>query len=93
MKLRRIIGGIAAAAITVPMLAACGGQTSNAELTQDSEGNYVYSEQVELKIPVYDRGTQGQAPVDDYFSLKILHNFITVSISLWICRHLINKVV
>lgn len=76
MKLRRIIGGIAAAAITVPMLAACGGQTSNAELTQDSEGNYVYSEQVELKIPVYDRGTQGQAPVDDnYWTNYIQENF------------------
>ena len=83
MKLRRIIGGIAAAAITVPMLAACGGQTSNAELTQDSEGNYVYSEQVELKIPVYDRGTQGQAPVDDnYWTNYIQENFVNLS-NIW----------
>lgn len=28
---------------------------------------YVYEKQIEIKIPVYDRGVQGQAPVDDNY--------------------------
>lgn len=76
MKFKKILCLIAAAAMVVPALASCGDKKSTAELTQDAEGNYVYSEQVELKIPVYDRGTQGQAPVDDnYWTNYIQTNF------------------
>lgn len=76
MKLRRILCLAAAAAITVPLAAGCGGEKSTADITQDENGNYVYSEQIELKIPVYDRGTQGQAAVDNnYWTQYIQKNF------------------
>ena len=60
----------------VSLLASCGGkgkmQMDKAELT----GPKAYDEQIELKIPVYDRGMQGQADVDNnYWTNYVQKNF------------------
>ena len=47
-------------------------QMDKAELT----GPKAYDEQIELKIPVYDRGMQGQADVDNnYWTNYVQKNF------------------
>lgn len=74
MNTKKIISIISAAALTVPMLAACGGSKTTASISQTEDGTYVYDEQIELKIPVYDRGTQGQAAVDDNYWTRYIQS-------------------
>lgn len=67
---------VTASAATI--LASCGGSTTGANMKEimnrkDVE-NYKYPEQIELKIPVYDRGTPGQASVTDNYWTKYVQS-------------------
>ncbi|MCD8181448.1 MAG: extracellular solute-binding protein [Firmicutes bacterium] len=76
MKLKKMLCAALCAATAASLLAACGSggdvQIDTAELT----GPKAYEEQIELKIPVYDRGMQGQADVDNnYWTNYVQENF------------------
>lgn len=75
---KRIFSILLAAAMTVGAagaLSGCGGggganiDTDEIMSREDVE-NYVYPEQIEIKIPVYDRGNAGQANVTDNYWTK-----------------------
>lgn len=63
-----------AAATAITMLAGCGGETKTANtdeiMSRENVAEYKYPEQIELKIPVYDRGNAGQASVTDNYWTK-----------------------
>ena len=68
MKLKKTLCAALAAAMLLPALSSCGGGNSDEPLTTaELTGPKRYDEQVEIKIPVYDRGVQGQAPVDNNY--------------------------
>lgn len=72
MKAKKIIAALLASVSAVSMLAACSGGTgANIDMdeimSRENVEDYVYPEQVEIKIPVYDRGTPGQASVIDNY--------------------------
>lgn len=72
MKLKRILSAVLAGAMVLSMAAGCGGgKTASVDvdeiMSRENVAEYVYPEQVEIKIPVYDRGTPGQAPVTDNY--------------------------
>jgi putative aldouronate transport system substrate-binding protein len=74
MRVKRMISLVLASALITTVLAGCGGKTANVDVKEimsraDVE-NYSYPEQIELKIPVYDRGTPGQASVTDNYWTK-----------------------
>ena len=67
----------AATAVTMAgALASCGGGGTGANvdvdeiMAREDVENYVYPEQVEIKIPVYDRGNAGQADVTNNYWTK-----------------------
>lgn len=66
MKLKRMVAMAVAAVTAVSLLASCGGKGSKVD-TSKLTGPKPYDEQIELKIPVYDRGMQGQADVDNNY--------------------------
>ena len=66
MKLRKVLSIALAAAAAVSVLASCGGGSTKVDVSKLT-GPAPYDEQIELKIPVYDRGVQGQADVDDNY--------------------------
>ena len=74
MKLKKILSLVVAfSAITTAMagLTSCGERGATIDTAaimaiEDPE-NYVYEEQITLRIPVYDRGQTGQAPVTDNY--------------------------
>lgn len=49
------------------LLASCGGKAGSKVDVSKLTGPAPYDEQIELKIPVYDRGMQGQADVDNNY--------------------------
>ena len=76
MNLKKVLCAALSTVTAVSLLASCGGkgkmQMDKAELT----GPKAYDEQIELKIPVYDRGMQGQADVDNnYWTDYVQKNF------------------
>ena len=76
MNLKKVLCVALSTVTAVSLLASCGGkgkmQMDKAELT----GPKAYDEQIELKIPVYDRGMQGQADVDNnYWTDYVQKNF------------------
>lgn len=79
MKIKKIIAALLASVSAVSMLAACGGGTgANIDMdeimSRENVEDYVYPEQVEIKIPVYDRGTPGQASVIDNYWTKYVQS-------------------
>ncbi|MBQ8300796.1 MAG: extracellular solute-binding protein [Clostridia bacterium] len=74
MRLKRALAVLLAAASILPMAAGCSKQTAKVDMdeimSRENVAEYVYPEQVEIKIPVYDRGTPGQAPVTDNYWTK-----------------------
>lgn len=82
MKLKKTLAMLIASLMAASMLAACGGSQAGADIDMDeimSRENiedYKYAEQVEIKIPVYDRGTPGQASViDNYWTKYVQKEF------------------
>ncbi|MGN0182340.1 MAG: extracellular solute-binding protein [Candidatus Ornithomonoglobus sp.] len=74
--MKKIIGILMAAALAVPVLSACNDKPEITNLSEDDAGNYVYDEEIELKIPVYDRDIKDEAPVNDnYWTKYIQANF------------------
>ena len=79
MKAKKIIAALLASVSAVSMLAACSGGTgANIDMdeimSRENVEDYVYPEQVEIKIPVYDRGTPGQASVIDNYWTKYVQS-------------------
>lgn len=75
MKLRKILSGVLASVMAVTALSACGGGGAKVDKSKLT-GPAKYEEQVEIKIPVYDRGIQGQADVDNnYWTNYVQENF------------------
>lgn len=79
MKIKKIIAALLASVSVVSMLAACGGGNGadidmDEIMSRENVEEYVYPEQVELKIPVYDRGTPGQASVIDNYWTKYVQS-------------------
>ncbi|MDO5397344.1 MAG: extracellular solute-binding protein [bacterium] len=69
-----------AAATALTMLTGCGGEKNAADtdeiMSRENVAEYKYPEQIELKIPVYDRGTAGQASVtDNYWTQYVQKEF------------------
>lgn len=80
MKFQKLISMVLASAALVTVMSSCGkskGKVDVAEvMSRENVEDYVYPEQIELKIPVYDRGTPGQASVtDNYWTKYIQQNF------------------
>lgn len=82
MKLKKTLAALVAAVSAVSMLAACGtgGTGANVDtdeiMSRENIEDYKYAEQVEIKIPVYDRGTPGQASViDNYWTRYVQSEF------------------
>lgn len=66
MKLRKVLSLALAGVMAASLLASCGGG-NNKVTVSDLTGPAPYDEQIEIKIPVYDRGMQGQADVDNNY--------------------------
>ncbi|MCC8169363.1 MAG: extracellular solute-binding protein [Oscillospiraceae bacterium] len=76
MKLKKLLSGLLISAMAVTALTACGGSSDTAVDTSQLTGPARYDEQIEIKIPVYDRGMQGQADVDNnYWTNYVQENF------------------
>ncbi len=75
---KRVLSIFLAAAMTIGAagaLTSCGGKGgANVDMdeimSREDVENYVYPEQIEIKIPVYDRGNAGQANVTDNYWTK-----------------------
>ncbi len=75
MKMRKILSLLLAASAVAASAAGIAGCANRAPAVIDTEAimsiddpeNYVYPEQITLRIPVYDRGQTGQAPVTDNY--------------------------
>lgn len=76
MKIKKVLCAALCALMATTMLASCG-KTKDAEIDKSKlTGPARYDEQVEIKIPVYDRGMQGQADVDNnYWTQYVQENF------------------
>lgn len=74
MKFKKLISLLLVSATAVTMASGCGkksGSVDNDEImSRENVADYKYPEQIELKIPVYDRGTPGQASVTDNYWTK-----------------------
>lgn len=76
MRLKKLLCGVMASAVTITALTACGGGGGSKVDTSKLTGPARYDEQIEIKIPVYDRGMQGQADVDNnYWTDYVQKNF------------------
>ncbi len=71
MNAKRIISLFVAGAAAACALSGCGGGTTEVDtdeiMSRENVEDYVYPEQIELRIPVYDRGNAGQASVTDNY--------------------------
>lgn len=79
MKTKKIIASLLASAMAISMLAACGGGSgakidTDEIMSRENIEEYVYPEQIEIKIPVYDRGNPGQANVIDNYWTKYVQS-------------------
>jgi len=81
MNFRKTISLALAALMGVSLFAGCGskggGSANNSEImSRENVADYSYPEQIELRIPVYDRGNAGQASVtDNYWTRYVQKNF------------------
>lgn len=80
MKFKKIMSLVLASVSAVTLLASCGKGDTSADvkeiMARENVKDYVYPKQVEIKIPVYDRGTAGQASVtDNYWTKYVQQNF------------------
>jgi putative aldouronate transport system substrate-binding protein len=79
-KLTKVISASLVATMVVGSIAGCGNKAKDATTakataaaggtTAAKTDSKKFAKQVEIEIPVYDRGTQGQAPVDDNYWTK-----------------------
>lgn len=76
MNFKKVLCAMLSTVTAVSVLTACGGgKTATVDKSQLT-GPKPYEEQIELKIPVYDRGIQGQADVDNnYWTNYVQENF------------------
>ena len=75
MKLKKMLCAALSTVMAVGLLASCGGGEMQMDVSKLT-GPKAYDEQIELKIPVYDRGMQGQADVDNnYWTKYVQENF------------------
>lgn len=74
MKIKQIASLALAGVMAVSMMSGCGKKGGSADvdeiMSRENVESYVYPEQIELKIPVYDRGNAGQASVTDNYWTK-----------------------
>lgn len=77
MKFKKTISIVLAAASAITMsasLSSCGKKTAQVDveeiMSREDVENYKYPEQIEIKIPVYDRGNPGQADVTNNYWTK-----------------------
>ncbi len=74
-KAIRVLSFTMTTLMVAAMAVGCKGSTGT-KTTVATGGPKKYSQQVEIKIPVYDRGTQGAAPVDNnYWTKYVQTNF------------------
>lgn len=75
MNFKKAVCAVLSTVTAVSLLSACGGKGTTVNKA-DLTGPKPYDEQIELKIPVYDRGMQGQADVDNnYWTNYVQENF------------------
>ena len=75
MNFKKIVCAALGAVMAAGALASCGGGDMKMNVSELT-GPKAYDEQIELKIPVYDRGMQGQADVDNnYWTKYVQENF------------------
>ena len=73
--MKKLIGAVLAMSLTAARLPVSGCSLSRVKLSE-KDGVYVYDEQIELRVPVYDRGLSGGArPEDNYWTRYIQKNF------------------
>jgi putative aldouronate transport system substrate-binding protein len=76
MKLKKVLCAALSAVMVAGLVSSCGSKTENRMDKTVLTGPKRYDEQIELKIPVYDRGMQGQADVDNnYWTQYVQENF------------------
>ncbi len=80
MKVKKLLCLSLAAAMIASLGTACGKKSGSADMdelmSRENVEDYVYEEQIELKIPVYDRGTPGLPSVtDNYWTKYVQENF------------------
>ena len=76
MNLKKVLCAALSTVTAVSLLASCGGKGKMQMDKAELKGPKAYDEQIELKIPVYDRGMQGQADVDNnYWTNYVQKNF------------------
>lgn len=80
MNIKKAAAFVLSVATAVTMLGGCGGSKKSADtneiMSRENVAEYKYPEQIELKIPVYDRGTAGQASVtDNYWTRYVQQEF------------------
>lgn len=75
MNFKKAVCALISVVTAVSLLSACGAKKTTVNKA-DLTGPKPYDEQIELKIPVYDRGMQGQADVDNnYWTKYVQENF------------------
>lgn len=76
MNFKKIICAALCGVMAVSLVSSCGSKKENRMDKDKLTGPKPYEEQIELKIPVYDRGMQGQADVDNnYWTQYVQKNF------------------
>lgn len=74
MNMKKIASLALAGVMAVTMMSGCGKKGGSADvdeiMSRENVADYKYPEQIELKIPVYDRGNAGQASVTDNYWTK-----------------------
>ncbi len=79
MKFKKIMAASLALAMSASLLTACGSKSGGEVdydeiMSREDVENYVYPEQIELRIPVYDRGNTGQADVTNNYWTKYVQS-------------------
>lgn len=76
MRFKKVTAMLLASAAAITMMSGCGGGGTSVDkkeiMAREDVENYKYENQIELKIPVYDRGTPGQASVTDNYWTKYI---------------------
>lgn len=74
MKFKKVISLMLASAAVITMASGCGKSGGSVDveeiMSRENVESYRYPEQIEVKIPVYDRGNPGQASVTDNYWTK-----------------------
>lgn len=78
-KLLKIMSMVMLTSVLVSSLAGCSSSKKSTDSSSSSADSSTsvdapYKDQVEIKIPVYDRGIQGQAPVDNNYWTKYIND-------------------